>query len=790
MQLSDDNFPLNIKIGFGKLFEQYKEHINSEDPLVQERAKAVLELSKKHPELVSGLETPEEVERLKPQIDFILSDLFAPVLQQNEIKVATIPFRNYIFKSTKRFENILKNAEGNYDLSFTNFTADEFYVMACSVILGAHYGKRMDSRRPFHFAIPDANKITRNYRVLYNGDFIEMKPTDRAVDLTEDDIAELIDNFDDIDLWKSKFPPQSWEFNGFVIGNMYDATVDVALSDLKATLLRQNDEKADEDIEEFEKILQAIFNLPEIKMGFAVYNEEEHQFEPIPQSKNINSFLLNGEMSASCDKALCPHSYESLFVTNEYYCVSDVDKFHKLYPKNPLYKKLKQQHAGSAILAAVRDEGKVLGVLELVSPNPQELNTVNANKLNDIMPYVIDSVRSSKRREENEIELLIQHECTSIHPSVHWKFVQESERVLAKRYAGEEVGFRQIVFENVYPLFGQIDIKGSSTARNHAIQADLILQLAAIKDVIKLGFEAEPLPVYEQFIHRIDTYLELIHKDLKVDSEQRIRAFIQDDIKPLFEHFDKLSPSLSKAIANYREQLDPNLKLIYKHRKDYDDSITLINKKMSELLDKKQQKAQAMYPHYFERFKTDGVEHNMYIGESITKRDSFNKVYLYNLRLWQLQVMCEMENAYYNMKPKLPLDLDVTSMILVFNAALSVRFRMDEKRFDVDGTYNARYEVVKKRVDKAYIKGTDQRVTEKGKITIVYSQKSDEREYLRYIQFLQSKNVLSDQVEIVQLEDLQGVTGLKAIRVDVLYKTKKNDKQFYTYQDLMKEIGN
>jgi hypothetical protein len=284
--------------------------------------------------------------------------------------------------------------------------------------------------------------------------------------------------------------------------------------------------------------------------------------------------------------------------------------------------------------------------------------------------------------------------------------------------------------------------------------------------------------------------LELIHKDLKVDSEQRIRAFIQDDIKPLFEHFDKLSPSLSKAIANYREQLDPNLKLIYKHRKDYDDSITLINKKMSELLDKKQQKAQAMYPHYFERFKTDGVEHNMYIGESITKRDSFNKVYLYNLRLWQLQVMCEMENAYYNMKPKLPLDLDVTSMILVFNAALSVRFRMDEKRFDVDGTYNARYEVVKKRVDKAYIKGTDQRVTEKGKITIVYSQKSDEREYLRYIQFLQSKNVLSDQVEIVQLEDLQGVTGLKAIRVDVLYKTKKNDKQFYTYQDLMKEIGN
>ena len=81
-------------------------------------------------------------------------------------------------------------------------------------------------------------------------------------------------------------------------------------------------------------------------------------------------------------------------------------------------------------------------------------------------------------------------------------------------------------------------------------------------------------------------------------------------------------------------------------------------------------------------------------------------------------------------------------MILVFNQPLSISFRMDEKQFDVDGTYNARYEVVKKRVDKAYIKGTQQRVTDKGKIAIVFSQKEDEMEYMRYINFLQSKSVL------------------------------------------------
>ncbi len=129
-------------------------------------------------------------------------------------------------------------------------------------------------------------------------------------------------------------------------------------------------------------------------------------------------------------------------------------------------------------------------------------------------------------------------------------------------------------------------------------------------------------------------------------------------------------------------------------------------------------------------------------------------------------------------------------MILVFNNPISLRFRMDEKRFDVDGTYNARYEVFKKRVDKSFIKGTNERVTQAGKIAIIYSHSEDEKEYLRYISFLQSKKLLDKDVEIVEVEDLQGVTGLRALRVSILYSHEKNsEKEYYTYEDLMKELN-
>ena len=149
-----------------------------------------------------------------------------------------------------------------------------------------------------------------------------------------------------------------------------------------------------------------------------------------------------------------------------------------------------------------------------------------------------------------------------------------------------------------------------------------------------------------------------------------------------------------------------------------------------------------------------------------------------------------MELEHYQLKSALPYELDVTSLILVFSSPITIRFRMDEKRFDVDGTYNARYEVVKKRIDKANIKGTTERITQKEKITIVYSHNNEEIEYLKYIKFLQFKGMVEPTIEQFDVEELQGVSGLKALRIKVSNTVDPNspDKR-YTYQELLDELN-
>ena len=785
MKTGAGNFPLSIEVSFKKLFDDYRINLNSDNDLLKERARRVLKIADEYPILTKGITTDKELEGMMPQIDIILEDLFSSMLGRNEIKVASFPFHQSFFKSSQRYKDIIAAAGDDYTLELMDFSSEEFYKMGCSIILGSYYGYEVDFKRPFYYKIPDAKGIIRSYRVLYNADFIAVEKTKNTKDISEEDVDRLLENYENIDIWKELFPPGSWIFKGFVIANMFDVTVDASISDFKTHLLsRKTDKEATNN--EFERVFKSLFNLKTINVGFSNYNEDEKVFEKI----RYNSYLLNGKQSQLSKHTLCDHSFGVLFNNKELFNVTNVDKYFEKYPDNVLLKNLHAQNIKSAIFASIIDQGKVLGVLEIVSPNINELNTVNANKLEDIMPFLIDYIVRSKEKLKNDLELIIQKECTSIHPSVHWKFFKEAKHYLDDSSQGHKAIYKEITFKNIYPLYGQIDIKGSSEARNSATKKDLTLQLNIVLQLLQEVNKINHLLIYEQFEHRITSFLTLLETQLQVDSEHQVVKFLEEDIFPLFSHLRTKGDIYLELLGDYCSLECTKSGFSYIHRKDYDDTVMLINRHMANLLDEKQLEAQQMFPHYYERFKTDGVEHNLYIGESITQEENgFSPVYLYNLRLWQLQVMCEMENNFYSLKEELPVGLDVASMILVFNNPISLRFRMDEKRFDVDGTYNARYEVFKKRVDKSYIKDTDERVTQPGKMAIIYSHKEDEIEYLRYISFLQSKKQLDSDIEIVDVEDLQGVTGLKAIRVSLLYSNDKNsEKEYYTYEDLMQEL--
>jgi len=212
---------------------------------------------------------------------------------------------------------------------------------------------------------------------------------------------------------------------------------------------------------------------------------------------------------------------------------------------------------------------------------------------------------------------------------------------------------------------------------------------------------------------------------------------------------------------------------VYQERRKFEESVTRLGEAISSYLDLEEQTAQGMFPHYFEKQKTDGVDYQLYVGASLLEDGAYDPLYLKNLRLWQLMVSCGIALRAEQIKERLPVPLETTHLVLVQHAPLAIRFRFDEKRFDVDGAYDIRYEIVKKRIDKALIKGSSERVTQPGKIAVIYSQAAEGAEYRGYVEYLQSLGYLRRGVEELELEELQGVHGLRALRVTVDLKNAR-----------------
>ncbi|MGB8374900.1 MAG: GAF domain-containing protein [Salegentibacter sp.] len=789
MKQQIEDFPLDVKISFHKVIEQYKKQVEQEQSgVAKEYMQNVLDYVSSYPALTEGIEDASELKKYKEPIKILLDDLFPSVLTNNEIKAVSIPYHNKLFNCSRRLRKILEMAGEDFELKMRNMDGDMYYVQACVNILNDYYGYDVDFSRPLYYDIPAENGILKHYRIALNGDFVEIQPTEKAKEISQEDVDKLIQNVENIDLWKEMFPPKSWIFKGFTILNLTDVTIDDAISELKTTLLYQETTEK-EELLKLQEIFRSIYKIPDLRVGFTVYNPEEKIFERM-EAKDAQSFILNKQLVSDCKTGICEDSFNKLITQNSYFTIANVETYAKKNNDNLLSRNLIENGVMSCILAPVAKKKRLLGVLELVSERKNELNSINAIKLEDILPYIVTAVERNRSEFENRVKAVIQSECTSIHPSVLWVFEKEARRYIKDLDEDGLASFKDIAFKDVYPLYGQIDIVASSEARNEAIQKDLLNQLETILKLIDKAYQIEKLPIYEQVKFRLRDFQEDLKENLNASSEQKVFNLLQKEVNPIMDHIKRQSDELKKMVDDYQNSLNPETGIVYEYRKHYDETVQQINRTMSRYIDRKQVEAQKIYPHYFERYKTDGVDHNIYIGPSMANNRPFNKVYLYNMRLWQLSTMCEMENRFYQLQETTPIKLEAASLILVYNTTLSIRYRMDEKKFDVDGTYNARFEIIKKRIDKAFIKDTEERITQKGKIAIIYSQRNDEREYLRYIHYLQKKNYLGEEVELLELEDVQGVVGLKAIRVNILYSTRDDDsrEETITYEDLMEEL--
>ena len=398
---------------------------------------------------------------------------------------------------------------------------------------------------------------------------------------------------------------------------------------------------------------------------------------------------------------------------------------------------------------------------------PNQLTQDVMGRIEPAMPLVSLALLKNRDVFNARIEKLIKEKFTALQPSVEWKFAEVAWSYMhSDSKNGDTAKLDNVVFDNVYPLYGAIDIRNSSIERSHAHQKDLKEHLHLVEKILNAIQPRIRLPLLEGLEFKNQQFLLSIENGLAADDEIRINDFLQKEVASIFNHLQKSHSSLQE-IESYFIQVNDYNGPLYHFRNEYESSLKSINEAVLQWLEQEEMILQQTYPHYFEKYKTDGVEYTIYIGQSISPGKQFDLLYLNNIRLWQLKSMVEIARITRGLMPSLQAPLQTTQLVLVHGQPISISFRKEERRFDVEGSYNIRYEVMKKRLDKVHIQGTTERLTQPGKIAIVYSNPKEAQEYREYITFLQSKNLLLPGLEELELEAMQGVSGLKALRVAI-----------------------
>lgn len=742
------------------------EHIRYNDRLEYRvnYAESLIESTKNFKELREGFEDTALLEKYEDLIRLLLADLFPTGLTKNEIKAASIPLSNITFNYTERFKDILKDAGKDFEIELRNISDNEFYVFCCCLILQSYFKKDIKSTIPFYYDIPNKQGIMKHYKITVNSDFTEITPTEDAKIPSDDILEMLLENLDDFKLWKKYFPSQSWILKGFTIISLVDCTSEVALSDLKSSMIEIDPEDLNPN-ENLTEIFKSYFDVPELSFGLMTFNKKEQKLDKLPiydslLTNHILDFWIN-----TFDEETRKNTFNNLNHNSKPVVVSNVNKLDENVKQLPSFSILKDNNVNSFMVIPIMKDGELLAIMEFTSPIAGSFNGLKLKKLEFFTDMVLFSLNRFYFEKNYQIEAIIQREYTTIHDSVVWKFRNEAEKYFTASLGKKIYTLKQISFKTLTPLFGVSDIRSSSEKRYNLMLQDLNQQIEWLNEIFLLTNSDS-----EKFLLALDIFENELNNEIKADTEQRFQRLLREEIHPFLQ--GKLEVRTSKEIKakikDYFSHIFAPTDLFYNHRKKLDDSITLVNRKLADMLDESQVKAQEIFPHYYERFKSDGVEHNLYIGPTIAPELHYNSKVVHKLRYWQLKTICKMELDFQSFKKDLPIQLDIASLIFVYNEKIDIRFRMDEKRFDVDGAYNSYYEIIKKRLDKAHVKDSSERITAPGKITIVYFGMENQKEYLDYISKLQKKDVLQHDVEFLKVEDLQGITGLLALRVSLV----------------------
>jgi hypothetical protein len=718
------------------------------------------------PELDQPITDMEILETRSTEFKALMSALMPAVFWETEAFAAIAPFSMEPFSVSPIFQDLFIKPEGGLKAR-RNLEQHKFEqgraVRAYLFILEKYYNIKQTMNLPIIYIVTDPETgLDRHYQFHLDFRFVEVSARTPPKEPSQEERQFILDNISQPLELRELIPPDNFTLSGLTLVQAVDVTQSQVVSALERELIDQESIVTGAGFMRLQERLRTLFGKPDLMAGISALQHDRLLLMNAGCCADTNCHF--GETMDLPLSMFKDTIFEDAQKSEDIISIPDLANETRPLPRK---EEILAEGVRSILIAPLHYQGRMLGTFGLKSPRPHDFMAADNFQLAQLQPLFSMAIKNALDDLDYQVQAIIKEKCTAIHPAVEWRFHRVAHDYLMHRQAGRQVEIEPIVFHNVFPVYGATDVRGSTDERNRAIQEDLREHLRLALEVLTHAQQISPLPILNELISRIHNLDERISMGLGSSDEYQVVSFLSRDVESIFDDMESLGPDVAQAVENYRASVDTNLGTVYNSRRRFEASVSRLNDRLAAYLDWEETNLQTSFPHYFERHRTDGVDYTIYLGASLMEDGRFNRLYLKNLRLWQIMVACGLAWHNERLKPELEFPLDTAHLILLQDTPLSIRFRYDEKRFDVDGAYDIRHEIVRSRLDKAVVKGSGERLTQPGQVAIVYSQPSELIESRRHLEYLRGEGFLIGDEEKLELEEMPGVQGLRALRVGI-----------------------
>lgn len=674
------------------------------------------------------------------------------------------PIPDRVFYGTNPFYNLFdkdfhkikpRQVHGIWDLDFTN---KQLFLL----VLERFYNIK-SIKKNLRF-IKKEEQFDHYYELDIDFTFVNIKA---KKDLPQIDLSSIKEKdsigYEDVAPILEKFNLSNFIFSGFTICSLRDCQNEFITESLQDLINNLSIYKGADGLLKLNEILNGMLAIEGIRTSF--YPILKLNDAPILSTElGKNSVLLSDQVF-----------YDHYFNQGELY----------QYLENPsilsfgveegfesddsaLKQALQKTGISSYVCFPLIHNDNLVGIFEVYSKNEVSLTRnmlIQVQSFYNLMTQLANEIILSFK---NELNNVILHRYTALQPAVEWKFNQ-----VAAQYLGDvlsqlpEPEQEKIIFKEVYPFYAAIDVKDSSFLRNKSYRDDLIIRIEFVEKLINGLQNHESIRIDAEFLQRFNETKGWIHGPNLDHYLLEILSFFQDYVSSFLNKIGEKFPEAIPYLNDCRSNLKYSYDDLQSSSELFERSLQRINKAIKLELTEFNAAIQQIFPSYFESFRTDGIEYDLYMGQSITPMKRFDTKLLKEVRKQQIINIAKIGRNTHDLKGKLEIPLETTQLIFIHPNPIDISFREDERRFDVEGSYNIRYQIIKKRIDKAFIKNSAERLVKPGTISIVYSRNQVSKDLKSCLAEVSALGYLFPEYEEFELENLQGVSDLKAIRVKI-----------------------